>query len=361
MASNADDRNGKISSGAFASAPIVKTPVTVLTGFLGSGKTTLLQRTLASPGMADTAVIINEAGEMGLDHLLVEAVDEQVFELPSGCLCCVRRLDIATTLRRLIERRGRGEIPAFRRIVIETSGLADPSPILYTLAADPMLGHELALCSVVTLVDAVAGQNTLNRHPEAMSQAAVADRILITKTDIAKPGHDLIRRLDELNAWAERVESPGAAEPAALLFGPAPALMGRRRFIAQSAPEATHTAGLRTLSVVLSQAPTRLAFAQALGGFAARRGEDLLRVKGLIAFADRPDRIAVIHAVQHTIYRPDWLERWPDRDERSRLVFVSRDIAPEEIIARFAAFAPVPWTALPVEEAGASSSTLAAV
>jgi G3E family GTPase len=322
-----------------------KTPVTVLTGFLGSGKTSLLKRVLASPDMADTAVIINEAGEMGLDHLLVEAVDEQVLEMPSGCLCCVRRLDIVTTVRALIERRDSGKIRAFSRIVIETSGLADPAPILYTLAADPMLGHVLSFRAVVTLVDAVAGEGTLTRHPEAASQLAVADRILITKTDLVAPCVGLLAAIDGLNAWADRITLPGEPEPAALLFGAVPAI-GRRRFTAQALPEAAHTAGLSTLSLVFTQAITRLAFARALGGLASERGEDLLRVKGLISFSDRPEQIGVIHAVQHTIYRPEWLDAWPDADTRSRLVFVVRDIAPEVIIALFADAAPVVWTPL---------------
>jgi G3E family GTPase len=326
-----------------------KTPVTVLTGFLGSGKTSLLKRVLASPDMADTAVVINEAGEMGLDHLLVEAVDEQVLELPSGCLCCLRRLDIVTTLRSLIERRDRGEIRAFSRIVIETSGLADPAPILYTLAVDPMLGHVLSFRAVVTLVDAVAGEGTLARHPEAASQVAVADRILITKTDLVTPGAGLLAAIDGLNAWADRISLPGEQAPAALLFG-AVSPVGGRRFTAQavsgSGPDAAHTAGITTLSLVFTQPMTRLAFAQALGTLASQRGEDLLRVKGLIAFADRPERIGVIHAVQHTIYRPDWLDAWPDADRRSRFVFVVRDIAAEAITTRFAAAAPVPWTPL---------------
>jgi G3E family GTPase len=323
-----------------------KIPVTVLTGFLGSGKTTLLRAVLASPDMADTAVIINEAGEMGLDHLLLEAVDEQVLELPSGCLCCVRRLDIVTTIRGLIERRDRGAIPGFSRIVIETSGLADPAPILYTLAADPMLGHVLTFSAVVTLVDAVAGLATLQRHPEAVSQVAVADRILITKTDLSPLAGDLAAMLDGLNGWAGRIELPGACEPAELLVAKPPAVANRRRFVAQAvAPLAAHTSAVRTVSLVLSEPPTRFAFARALGGLAADRGADLLRVKGLLGFADRPDRVAVIHAVQHTIYRPEWLERWPDDDARSRLVFITRGIAADDILQRFAAFAPIPWTA----------------
>jgi G3E family GTPase len=325
---------------------VEKLPVTVLTGFLGSGKTTLLRTVLASPEMADTAVIINEAGEMGLDHLLLEAVDEQVLELPGGCLCCVRRLDIVTTIRGLIERRDRGEIRGFNRIIIETSGLADPAPILYTLAADPMLGHLLTFTAVVTLVDAVAGQGTLQRHPEALSQVAVADRIVITKTDLSPVTGELAGMLDGLNGWAERIERPGPCEPATLLFAKPPAVANGRRFIAQAvAPDAAHTGGICTISLVLSEPPTRFAFARALGGLAAERGADLLRVKGLLRFADRTDRVAIIHAVQHTIYRPEWLDRWPDDDARCRLVFVTRGIAEENILQRFAAFAPIPWTA----------------
>jgi G3E family GTPase len=323
-----------------------KIPVTVLTGFLGSGKTTLLRAALASSDMADTAVIVNEIGEMGLDHLLMQAVDEQIVELPSGCLCCARRLDIITTIRDLIERRDNGAIAGFNRIVIETSGLADPAPILYTLAADPMLGHVLTFNAVVTLVDAVAGQGTLQRHPEAVSQVAVADRVVITKTDLSPLTGDLTSMLDGLNGWAERIELPGACQVSDLLFAKPPAVANTRRFIAQAvAPDAAHTDAVRTISLVLSDPPTRFAFARALGGLAADRGADLLRVKGLVGFADRPDRVAVIHAVQHTIYQPEWLDRWPDDDARSRLVFVTRGIAAEDVLDRFAGFAPVPWTA----------------
>ena len=334
-----------------------KTPVTVLTGFLGSGKTSLLKRVLASPDMADTAVIINEAGEMGLDHLLVEAVDEQVLEMPSGCLCCLRRLDIVTTVRGLIERRDAGEMRGFSRIVIETSGLADPAPILYTLAADPMLGHVLTFRAVVTLVDAVAGEGTLTRHPEAASQVAVADRILITKTDLAAPGAGLLAAIDGLNVWADRICLPGEQEHGALLFGTVPAV-GRRRFTAQAIPAAAHTAGITTLSLVLTEPMTRLAFAKALGTLASEHGEDLLRVKGLIAFTDRPQQVGVIHAVQHTIYRPDWLDTWPDADTRSRLVFVVRDIAAAAIIALFADAAPILWTPMDAGEVASDPSRL---
>ncbi|MCB8882586.1 GTP-binding protein [Acidisoma cellulosilytica] len=322
-----------------------KTPVTVLTGFLGSGKTSLLRLVLAEPDFADTAVIINEAGEMALDHLLVEAVDEQVVEMPSGCLCCVRRLDIVTTVRSLIDRRDRGELRSFSRIVIETSGLADPAPILYTLAADPMLGHVLSFRAVVTLVDAVAGEGTLQRHPEAASQVAVADRILVTKSDLLAPAASLFAMLDGLNAWAERISLPGDDDLGELLFGAVPAVATRSRFTAQAVqPQAAHTVGITTLSLVLTQPLTRLDLAKSLGRLASDRGEDLLRVKGLVAFADRPGHVAVIHAVQHTIYRPEWLQNWPGDDRRNRLVFVVRDIAPEVIMGHFAVGGPVHWT-----------------
>src|SRR5579863_499317 len=163
-------------------------PTTVLTGFLGSGKTTLLRRALADPRFTDTAVVVNEVGAISIDHFLVDFVEGAVLELPGGCLCCAVREDVARTLRDLIDRRDAGEVRPFRRIVIETSGLADPAPILYTLGADPMLDHELRLARVVTTVDAVTGAATLERFPEAARQVAVADLLLITKTDLGPVG-----------------------------------------------------------------------------------------------------------------------------------------------------------------------------
>src|SRR5436190_538490 len=194
------------------------TPVTVLTGFLGSGKTTLLRRALKAPAFSDTAVVINEIGEIAIDHYLVDFVEGSVLELPGGCLCCAVREDLAQTLRSLIERRDAGEIRGFRRIVIETSGLADPAPVLFTLGADPMLDQRLVLGRVVTVVDAVAGAAAIERFAEASRQAAVADALVISKTDLAPFDAALAARLAALNPGAELILGAAAADPATVLF-----------------------------------------------------------------------------------------------------------------------------------------------
>ena len=196
-------------------------PITVLTGFLGSGKTTLLRRALTSPALTDTAVVINEIGEIAIDHHLVDFVEGSVVELPGGCLCCAVREDLARTLRSLLDRRAAGEIRPFRRLVVETTGLADPAPILYTLGADPMLDHSLHLAGVVTLVDAATGAETLDRFAEAARQMALADRLVISKTDLAPLGPDLSRRLDRINARAPRIIAAAAGDPGAVLFATA--------------------------------------------------------------------------------------------------------------------------------------------
>jgi G3E family GTPase len=345
-------------------------PVTVLTGFLGSGKTTLLRRALTDPAFSDTAVIINEIGEIAIDHYLVDFVEGSVLELPGGCLCCAVREDLAETLRNLIERRDAGDLRRFQRIVVETSGLADPGPIFYTLGADPMLDQRLRLARVVTLVDAVSGAATIDRFAEAARQAAVADALVISKTDLAPFGDDLRTRLDRLNTGAERIGGGAAGDPAAVLFGaerggrdPKKSVMpGLDPGIYQppgeggmdgrvkpghddGVPQAAHTHGVATFTVILDGPVNRLDFARALGGLAQERGNDLLRVKGLVRFADRPgpdgqDRPAVIQAAQHAMFTPEWLDTWPDSDTRSRLVFIVHDMKPEEILARFAFASP---------------------
>jgi G3E family GTPase len=317
-------------------------PTTVLTGFLGSGKTTLLRRALASPALSDTAVIINEIGEIAIDHHLVDFVEGSVLELPGGCLCCTVREDLARTLRSLLERRAAGEIRRFRRIAIETTGLADPAPILFTLGADPMLDHCLHLARVVTLVDAVQGAESLDRFAEAGRQAALADTLVITKTDITPLGPDLVRRLDAINGRAERIIATETDDAGAVLFGTgdrsaAPAM--------PADPVAAHTHGIDAFGLVLEGDFSRLDFARALGALARERGTDLLRVKGIVRFSDRPERPAVVQAAQHAMFAPEWLDAWPDEDRRSRLVFVVHEIPRGEILQHFAFAAPALWRA----------------
>ena len=323
-------------------------PTTVLTGFLGSGKTTLLRRALVSPALADTAVVINEIGEIAIDHHLVDFVEGSVLELPGGCLCCAVREDLARTLRSLLDRREAGDIRRFRRIVVETTGLADPAPILFTLGADPMLDHCLHLARVVTLIDAVQGAQNLDRFAEAGRQAALADTLVITKTDLAPLGPELVRRLDAINARADRVIAADAPDAGLVLFGggghtAVPTLTAE--------PVAVHTHGIDAFGVILEGEVSRLDFARALGSLAGERGADLLRVKGIVRFADRPERPAVVQAAQHAMFAPEWLDDWPDQDRRSRLVFVVHDIPREEILAHFAFARPLPFPP-PHEEDG---------
>jgi G3E family GTPase len=343
------------------SAPVLDLiPVTILTGFLGSGKTTLLRRALAAPEFADTAVVINEVGEISIDHYLVDFALGDVVELPGGCLCCAVREDLAQTLRSLIERRDAGDIRPFRRLVVETSGLADPGPILFTLGTDAMLDQRVRLARVATVVDAVSGAATLDRFAEAARQAAIADALIVSKTDLAPFDARLAGRLDAFNLDAERILGADAADPATVLFGKrqkksimpgldpgihepttsaeALSVDGRVKpgHDAIGLEHAHHTHGIAAYAIVLDGAVERLDFARALGGLAQARGYDLLRVKGLVAFADAPERPAVVQAAQHAMFTPEWLDRWPDHDRRSRLVFIVHEIAPDEILAHFA-------------------------
>jgi G3E family GTPase len=321
-------------------------PITVLTGFLGSGKTTLLRRALAAPSLADTAVVINELGEIAIDHHLVDFVAGDVVELPGGCLCCAVREDLAKSLRELLDRRAAGGVKPFRRLVVETTGLADPAPILYTFGADPDLDHALQPARVVALVDAVAGAASLERFPEAARQAALADAIVISKTDLSPCGPDLLGRLDALNPAAPRLFSADLPDPGALLF-----TAGERppALLPATPPAAAHSHGIDSFAVTLAERPSRFEFARALGQLAGARGTDLLRVKGIVEFADRPERPALVQAAQHTMFAPEWLDGWPADwpagDGRSRLVFIVHEIPRAEILERFAFARAALWQA----------------
>ena len=335
-----------------ALAPI---PLTLLTGFLGSGKTTLLRRALTAPEFADTAVIINEAGAVAIDHYLVDFALGDVVELPGGCLCCAVREDLAESLRGLIERRDRGEFAPSAASWSRPAASPIPAPILFTLGTDPLLDRRVRLQRVATVVDAVSGAATLDRFAEAARQAAVADALVISKTDLA-PFDASARRPPRCAEPDRRAHSrrqcrrPGRCPLCAGSPPPQPSPAsggGVRRAAADGwgsdvhdLGHAHHTHGIATFTVVLDGPVGRLDFARALGGLARARGYDLLRVKGLVEFADRPGQPAVVQAAQHAMFAPEWLDAWPVdglwADRRSRLVFIVHDIAAEEILAHFA-------------------------
>jgi G3E family GTPase len=256
------------------------------------------------------------------------------------------REDLARTLRALLDRRAAGEIRPFRRIVVETTGLADPASILYTLGADPMLDHCLHLASVVTLIDAVNGAKTLDRFAEAARQAALADTLVISKTDIAAFGPELAARLDRFNGRARRVLAHDTDDPGAVLFGSGVRLSSQ---LPPGEPVAVHSHGIDAFAITLGGPLSRLEFARALGGLARERGNDLLRVKGIVRFSDRPDRPALVQAAQHAMFAPEWLDDWPadwpyegrGKERCGRLVFVVHDLPRAEILAHFTFAHPV--------------------
>ncbi len=322
-------------------------PVTVLTGFLGSGKTTLLSRLLRHPDFARTAVIINEFGEVGLDHELVETSEESFVELQTGCLCCSIRGDLARTLADILARRERGEVGAFERVVIETSGLADPAPILHALMTDAGLAERLALAGVVTTVDAVNGAATLERQPESVKQVAVADRVVLTKTDLVEGGAAaLASRLAAINPAAAVVSASfGDIDPALLFADAGDPVRAAARLEAQaraaSHPHHHHSAGHDadiSCFAVLREAPIpAVVLGLLLEALAEHAGGDLLRLKGLVSVAESPDRPAVIHGVQHVFHPPAWAERWPSADRRTRLVLITRGVPQAWVEALLAA------------------------
>jgi G3E family GTPase len=291
-------------------------PISVITGFLGSGKTTLLSRLLRDPALARTAVIVNEFGEVGLDHLLVEASDEEVVLLEGGCLCCKVRGDLVRTAGELLARRARGEAD-FERIVVETTGLADPAPILQALMTDREIAEALRLESVIATVDCAAGAATLDSHPEAVKQAALADRIVLTKTDLADPA-GLAERVRRINPSAPQLTALHGAVDASLLFS---SFHEMRAYESHAHSDDVTTFCLRRDAPL--HAVTLSLFLQLL---AEHCGAKLLRLKGLVDVVESPGRPAVIHGVQHVFHPPAWLERWPDDDRTTRIVVISQGL-----------------------------------
>src|SRR5437763_10620412 len=342
-------------------------PVTVLTGCLGSGKTTLLNHVLKQPGMAATAVIVNEFGEIGLDHLLVESATDDVVLLNSGCLCCTVRGDIVNTLTDLFVKRVKGQVPYFTRAVIETTGPADPAPVLHALLSDPIVAERYMIDGLVTTVDAVNGAGTLDRQVEAVKQAAIADRLIITKTDLADPAavKSLDSRLAALNPGAPQLHATQRAIDANALFGlglfdPQTKSADVQRWLQDEAVAAAHAehdgahdgahgddhhdvnrhdARIRAFCVTRDKPISWNALSGWLDALASMRGDDLLRLKAIVAIAEKPDQPVVLHGVQHLFHPPVLLPRWPSEDRRTRIVFITRDLPQQAIEESFTAFA----------------------
>ncbi|MGP0090948.1 MAG: CobW family GTP-binding protein [Xanthobacteraceae bacterium] len=328
---------------------MARIPVAIITGFLGSGKTTLLNRALRQPEFARSAVVINEFGEIGIDHALVTASDDSVVLLENGCLCCTVRGDLVATLDQIHRRRGRGEM-AFDRVLIETSGLADPAPVLQAFLSEPTLAARYRVGTVMATVDAVNGHATLDAHVEAVRQAALADDLLITKLDLVAPADaaaaeaSLRARLGRLNPGAAITRADVSSLPGLLRnadLDPFARTEGARRWLRGEAfaPGGHHHHGsdaddgcahagpfdrqIASYCIVREEPLRRDTVQLLLDGLSQNLGPKLLRVKGLLHIAEEPDRPAVIQGAQQLLHTLSWLDRWPDEDRRSRLVFIT--------------------------------------
>ena len=346
-------------------------PVTIITGFLGSGKTTLLNRLVRQPDMQSTAVVINEFGEVGIDHLLVETSTEMMVELNNGCICCTIRGDLADKLGSLAMWIDTGRIPRVDRVVVETTGLADPAPILHTLMVEPDLLARYRLGRLVTVVDAIGAANSLDRFAEAARQIAVADLIVVSKTDLVERHSnraayaELRERVRALNPRARTIEATMGEVDPALLFGERPgddaaALLAGDGAVRDcpgcaagdahdhahdhdhtdahgSGPghdEAMREVGISSFVVELDEPVDAGRFNAFVQSLAAEFGPRMLRMKGVFAVAG-DDRPAVVHGVQHVFFPITWLERWPAGPRRSRFVFITQDLAREPVARRF--------------------------
>jgi G3E family GTPase len=340
--------------------PAEPIPLTVLTGFLGAGKTSLLNRLVTDPALAETAVIINEFGEIGLDHLLVRPIREGVVLLQSGCLCCTLRGDLVDALEQLLRDLDNGRA-VFRRVILETTGLADPAPVLQTAMAHPYLVMRYRLDGVITVVDAVNGAATLDAHLESVKQVAVADRIVLTKTDLLETPdrkNELLARLRMLNPAAPILDAAaGEATPERLLacglYDPERKSPDVKRWLAAEAYAQQHADHdhahhhhdvnrhddrIRAFSFAADAAIPAPMLDMFLDLLRSVHGPNLLRLKGIVKLAETPAQPVVIHGVQHIFHPVVQLPNWPDGDERTRIVLITRDLDPSAVQKLFDAF-----------------------
>jgi G3E family GTPase len=343
-------------------------PVSVITGFLGAGKTTLLNRLLKDPALTDTAVIINEFGDVAIDHLLVEQSSDGVIELSDGCLCCTVRGELVDTLSDLIDRLQTGKIQKLKRVIVETTGLADPIPVLQSIMAHPVLMQAYRLDGVVTLVDAVNGGATLDAHDEGVKQVAVADRLVVSKGDLAGDGLDeLVTRLRRLNPTAKLLLSHrGEVSVASLfdsgLYDAASKSVDVQRWLGEAATHDDHhhdhwhhdhghdhhhdhhrhDKRVKSFSLVHDQPVPYAAIEMFLDLLRSVHGEQLLRLKGIVELAEQPDRPVVLHGVQKLLHPIARLPNWPDSQRGTRLVIIGFDLAEEHVRRLFAAITNQP-------------------
>lgn len=321
-----------------ADDPLVPIPLAILSGFLGAGKTTRLNQWLKNAAFSDTLVIINEFGDVGLDHLLIEEAPGDIIVMPAGCLCCSIRGDLIATLEDLLRRRDNHRIRFFRRLVIETTGLADPLPILHAVLQHPYLSKRFVISGILTLVDAINGAQTLEKHPEAARQVALADAIILTKTDIASPTQCAATEAEirRINPNAPRLSPDEAAEPHQLLA---------HRFDAARLDEASlirwlgpgiakntsadlpHVGkGIETFAILSSDSVSVAQLTVFREAMRILHGPRILRMKGIVAIKETPEQPIVIHQVQSSLHPAVTLPAWPSRDRRTRLVFITEGI-----------------------------------
>ncbi|MEI2299462.1 CobW family GTP-binding protein [Ensifer sp. MJa1] len=355
-------------------SPLPAVPVSILTGFLGAGKTTLLNRLLRDPDLSDTAVIINEFGDVSIDHLLVEASSDGVIELSDGCLCCTVRGELVDTLADLMDRMQTGKIKPLKRVVIETTGLADPAPVLQSVIGNPIIAQNFRLDGVVTVVDAVNGLQTIANHEEALKQVAVADRIVISKTGLADATvrDELTARIRALNPRAPLIDG-GSAEAgcselfACGLYDPSSKIADVGRWLQDEAHHDhhhhdhehhhddghshdhhhhdvnRHGGDIRSFSIVHDRPIEPMALDMFIDLLRSAHGEKLLRMKAIVAVADRPDRPLVLHGVQNVFHTPERLAAWPDpNDRRTRMVLITKGLEEAFVRDLFDAFTGKP-------------------